>query len=95
LINHLSGAAVGWDFMSVAPRMRGGYKNNQGHSDRRSLGKGLPPRLSFVCDKSHNYRTIIMVMGKRHYAAIVHERLESSQVAFFIFPLEFLYTNFG
>jgi hypothetical protein len=35
--------AVGWDFISVALRRWGGYKNNQGHSNRKNIGKGPPP----------------------------------------------------
>jgi hypothetical protein len=79
LINHLSGIAVGQDFISVAPRRGSGYKNNQGHCNRRTLGKGLSPR-SYDC-------LILLNLGKSLLPRLSFVRGESNaQLLHYVSP---------
>jgi hypothetical protein len=57
LINHLSGIAVGWDFMSVAPRRGLVTRTTEATATGKMLGNGLLPR-------PHNCPSLLS-LGKR------------------------------
>jgi hypothetical protein len=45
LINHLNDTVVGQDFISVGSKKGVDQKNNQGHVNKKNLGKGPPLKV--------------------------------------------------